>query len=128
RPWPPRCGPSKPSWGLEPMARRLIALIAGDGREPAADLSDRDASAAWAAVSAPWHPAILARLDELPRIESEDTPSPPEPGDLRTLATGSGHRLPSGYRAQAEAAGAVVLEGHLNRFDLARQILKCLDP
>lgn len=107
---------------------RLIALIGSDGQEPPADQSDQAALATWAAVSALWHPALLARVDCLPRIESIDSPSPPDAGDLRVLAGGFADRLPSGYRTQAEDAGAILLEGQADRLGLVREILERLEP
>src|SRR5947209_2096632 len=69
---------------------RPIALLAHAGREPEATLTDEAAQAAWVAATAPWHPALLARAEALPRIEDVDTPSPPEPRDLRLVAEGVG--------------------------------------
>ena len=86
----------------------LVALIADDGQEPAAHLSDRAALAAWCAVSALWHPALLAQARELPRIENVDYPSSPGPNEVRVLAEGMTERLPSGYLTQVEDAGTVL--------------------
>src|SRR5438477_5402416 len=67
----------------------LVALIADDGQEPAANLKDRAALAAWCAVSALWHPSLLARACALPRIESVDCPGSPGPNEVRVLAEGT---------------------------------------
>ena len=48
-----------------------------DGQEPPATVSDELAMGVWCAVSALWHPSLLARAAGLPRIESVDSPSPP---------------------------------------------------
>src|SRR4051812_34323797 len=102
-PGPDATGPSGSGW-------TLIALLADPGAEPPAGLSDRDALATWCAVSTLWHPSLLARSDTLPRMEEVDSPSPPGPREVRVLAAGMAERLPSGYRTQAEDAGAILLE------------------
>ena len=94
----------------------LIALVPDDGREPPASVSDELARSVWCAVSAIWHPSLLARARELPRIESIESPTPPGPREVRVVAGGSIERLPSGYRTQAEDAGAVAVRiGHRPR-------------
>src|SRR5216117_171088 len=47
----------------------LIALIPHDGREPPANTTDELARAVWCAISALWHPSLLARASDVPRIE-----------------------------------------------------------
>ena len=88
----------------------LIALIPHDGQEPPADLSDNLAQSVWCAVSALWHPSLLARASQLPRIESIDSPSSPGPREIRVIPGGTWDRLPSGYRTQAEDASATLIE------------------
>src|SRR3954468_13909957 len=66
----------------------FVSLIADDGQEPPSSLTERSALAAWCAISAPWHPSLLARADALPRIESIDSPSPPGPDEIRIVAGG----------------------------------------
>src|SRR5581483_9229125 len=120
--------------GDEPAAttgaqgRRLIALIGDDGREPPPSLDDRTAEARWAAVSALWHPAILARVDRLPEVEGLDTPTPPEPGDVRVIESGGSERLVSGFRSQAEDTGATLIDSPTDRLEIARRVLERLDP
>lgn len=100
----------------------LIALIPYDGHEPPASVKDDLAQAVWCAVSALWHPSILARAAGLPRIESIDSPSPPGAREVRIIATGAADRLPSGYRTQAEDARTALLESGTDRAALIRQI------
>src|SRR5918993_4262147 len=88
----------------------FVALIPDDGREPGAAVSDGDALATWSAVSALWHPALLARCGELPQIEDVEFPGHPGPRQVRVVAAGADDRLPSGYRTQAEDAGAILIE------------------
>jgi alpha-mannosidase len=111
-----------------PTGRPFYSLIPLDGQEPPADLSDRDALAIWAAVTAPWHPALLARADGLPRVEPVESPSTAEPGDVRIVALGAEERLPSGYRTGAEDFGAAVIDGETDRMTLARRILDRIEP
>ena len=110
----------------EPMAPRtgwkLISLIAHDAKEPRADHADNLAQATWCAVSALWHPSLLSRAAELPAVEPIETPSSPGAREIRIAASGTLDRLPSGYRTQAEDAGAVVLESGTDRPTLIRQI------
>src|SRR5262249_44656716 len=100
----------------------LIALIPHEGREPPANVSEELAHAVWCAVSAPWHPALLAQARELPRIEPVESPSPPGPREIRIIAGAAWDRLPSGYRTQAEDAGAVLLESGTDRDDLIHRM------
>src|SRR4051794_30492542 len=95
--------------------RRLVALIPDDGQEPAAGVSEPAAAGVWAAISALWHPALLATATHLPEIENVDGPLAPEPGDVRVIAAGAADQLPSGYRARAEDAGALVVAGEADR-------------
>ncbi len=105
------------------VAFRLVSLIPDDGREPPATVSDRDASAAWAAASIPWHPALLALADDLPRFEDVALPTDPEAGEVRLVAPGHLDRLPSEYRGRAEAAGVPVIEASDDRLATVRAIL-----
>ncbi|HMB05162.1 MAG TPA: glycosyl hydrolase family 38, partial [Isosphaeraceae bacterium] len=100
----------------------LVALIAHDGSEPPATLTDHEALGTWCAVSALWHPSLLARTALLPRIEDVEWPSYPSPRDVRVIAAGAAERLPSGYRTQAEDAGAVLFDGGTDRNALVRAI------
>ncbi len=110
----------------EPLAPRtgwkLISLIPHDGKEPRADLADNLAQATWCAVSAPWHPSLLSLAAELPAVEPIETPTSPGAREIRIVASGTLDRLPSGYRTQAEDAGAIVLESGTDRATLIRQI------
>lgn len=106
----------------------LIALIAHDGKEPPASLSDADASGAWCAVSALWHPGLLALASGLPRIEDVEAPSAPAPREIRVLAAGTAARLPSGYRTQAEDAGTFLIESGTDRLALVAEIAARIDP
>src|SRR3954451_16325010 len=100
----------------------FVSLIANDGQEPPSSLTERAALAAWCAVSAPWHPSLLARADALPRIESIGSPSPPGPNEIRIVAGGDVNLLPSGYQTQAEDAGTIVVEAGADRDALVREI------
>lgn len=102
---PPSFGP-----GLRP-----IAILPGAGREPDAALTDDAAQGIWVAATAPWHPALLAKSEDLPRIEDIDTPSPPEARDLRLVAHGAGTRLPIEHRTASEEAGVVLMDGERDR-------------
>lgn len=117
----PETGPS-PGFERPSGGRMFVALIPHAGAEPPADLSDRDAQSIWCAVTALWHPSFLSRAAELPRVESIDSPSSPEPNEVRVVAGGFGERLPSGYRVQGEDAGTLVIEGGVDRAALVREI------
>src|SRR5262245_37895697 len=108
----------------EPKGPRcsFIALIDHDGQEPPTNLSENEAIGTWCAVSALWHPALLSLAGELPRIEPVDSPSPPGPREVRLVAAGANDRLPSGYRTQAEDAGAILIEGGTDRLALVREL------
>jgi alpha-mannosidase len=94
---------------------RPLALIPHAGQEPPVDLTDDDASAAWIAATALWHPAILAKSEMLPRIQDVADAASPEPRDLTLIAAGSADRYPSGYRTHAADAGATIVDGLLDR-------------
>ncbi|WP_435016892.1 glycosyl hydrolase family 38 [Tundrisphaera sp. TA3] len=92
---------------------RFVVMIDGDGHEPAPEMTDQAATLAWAAASAPWHPALLAASDDLPRLEELAYPSDPSPGEVRIVAGHLGQLAPA-YRDQAEENAvplAEVLDG-----------------
>lgn len=107
---------------------RVVTLLPIDGREPPSDLSDHDALAARVAVSAPWHPAVLARLEALPRTEPLDDPEPSAEGVQKVVPKGAFGRLDEGHRLNAEAVGLPVIEGSMDRISLASEILRRVDP
>ncbi len=120
----PDVAPPEP---LEPPAAavpfRIVSLIPDDGREPPANLNDRDASAAWCAASIPWHPALLAIADDLPRFEDVALPTDPVAGEVRLIAAGHLDRLPQEYRDRASAAGVRLVEASDDRIATVRAIL-----
>jgi alpha-mannosidase len=101
----------------------LVALIADDGQEPAGDLTEAAALGTWCAVSALWHPALLAQAAALPRIENVDYPSPPAANEIRLFAGGTSERLPSGYLTQAADAGTILVEAGSDRPGVVREVL-----
>jgi alpha-mannosidase len=111
----PAAEPAREEWVL-------IALVPHEGREPPANVSDELAQAVWCAVSALWHPSLLARTAALPRIESVASPSAPGHREVRVLASGTWDQLPSGYRTQAEDARTALLESGTDRASLIKQI------
>jgi alpha-mannosidase len=102
--------PPEPTVGF-----RVVSLLHDDGKEPASGLTDGDASAAWCAATAPWHPALLAQADEVPGLEDVAAPSDPRPGEVRLVAAGRLDRLPPGYRDRAEAVGVPIVEASEDR-------------
>ena len=102
---------------------RVVSLIPDDGREPPVNLVDRDASAAWCAATIPWHPALLAIADDLPRFEDVALPTDPEAGEVRLVAAGHLDRLPQEYRDRAEEAGVPLIEASDDRIATVRAIL-----
>ena len=111
--------------------RRVIVMIADSGRRPAEPIDDAEAAIVWSAVSAAWHPAILARLGTIPTVEDVDAPGTPEAGEVRLVAgQGVGH-IPHGYRDEGSGLGVPVLmveAGESDREGLARLILEALEP
>jgi alpha-mannosidase len=105
----------------------VVALIASSGVEPPSGVSDDEAQATWCAVSAAWHPAILAGSGALPRVEDVDGPSPPGRREVRLVAEGLLERLPSGYRTNADDAGALVVEAGRDRAATVVELLGRLD-
>jgi alpha-mannosidase len=102
---------------------RIISLIPDDGKEPSSTLTDREASAAWSAASIPWHPALLALADDLPRLENLAFPSDPQPGDLFVVPQGKMFQLSEETRQRAEALGVPIVETGADRFETIRKIL-----
>lgn len=92
----------------------FVAIVPYDGEEPPANLTESEAQGIWCAITALWHPALLAQAREMPRIESLANPSSPGPNEIRVVAGGPA-RLPSGYQTQAEDAGAILVDGGLHR-------------
>src|SRR6185437_6199018 len=64
----------------------VVSLIAHNGVEPPASVTDKEAEGALEAVAAPWHPAILAALSSLPRVEGVGDPGAPGPRDVWVVA------------------------------------------
>jgi alpha-mannosidase len=118
----PEPQPTPAAAETRPGALTLVAAIPNAGEEPPAHQTDREAQAIWSAVSALWHPSLLARAAALPRIESADAPSPPQARELRVVASGAMERLPSGYLTQAADAGATLFEGDADRDLLVSEI------
>jgi len=109
----------------EPTAPfRVVSLLFDDGKEPPPGLTDRDASAAWCAATAPWHPALLARADDVPGLEDVAAPSDPRAGEVRLVALGRLDRLPPGYRERAEEAGVPIVEASEDRLATVRALLE----
>jgi alpha-mannosidase len=100
----------------------LVALIADPGAEPMSDLAERTALGTWCAVTALWHPALLAGATGLPTIEDIEAPTAPGPREVRIIAEGAADRLASGHRPQAEDAGSVVLDGGTDRLALVGEV------
>ena len=94
---------------LAPGEYTLITLRSNDGQEPPFDLSDGDARAAWAAASAPWHPAVLAVSKALPTLEDAAFASSPAADEVRIIAAGARDRL----RDRQSAVLAEVLAGRV---------------
>jgi alpha-mannosidase len=104
-----------PDRGDSPGRWRVITLLANDGQEPPPDLSDGDARSAWAAVSAPWHPAVLAASKALPAQEDAAFASSPAADEVRLVAAGARGRLPSGHDTGAADAGTILVDGLYHR-------------
>ena len=102
---------------------RVISLLANDGKEPPPSMTDAEASAAWVAATAPWHPALLALADELPRLEDIATPPDPQAGDLFLVANGLLGGLDDETRQRAEAAGVPIVQATEDRLATVRAIL-----
>ena len=102
---------------------RVISLLAHNGQEPPSGMTDREASAAWVAASAPWHPALLALADDLPRLEDVETPPDPQTGDVLVVASGLLAALDDETIRRAEAAGVAVVHATEDRFATIRAIL-----
>jgi len=76
-----------PPFEPDPNGWSFIALIPHNGKEPPADQDAGEALATWCAVSALWHPSLLARARELPRIESVELPPAAGPREIRVIAS-----------------------------------------
>ena len=107
-------------------APRLIAMIDYDGREPPRNHPEREAEAAWAAVSSLWHPSLLAVCDELPGIEGVEFPAVPEFRETRVMAEAAASRLPADYRRMIESIGTRLIEGGIDREKIVGDLLAAL--
>jgi len=110
------------------LAPQLVSMIEHDGQEPPTGYPDRQAEAAWACVSALWHPAILADLDALPAVQGTTFPNVPEPREIRVVAEGAGQVLPADYRSLAADAGATLIDAGIDRYQIVRDVLGRLRP
>ena len=108
--------PARDGWSL-------IALVPYDGREPPAQVERRAGAGGLVrrlgtlASCRFWHARPSCRGSS-----RSISPSPPGPREIRVIAGGACDQLPSGYRTQAEDAGAALLESGTDRADLIRQI------
>lgn len=105
---------------------RLIVLGPAAGEGASATWTDRAARSVWNAATAPWHPAILARLGRLPEFESTRNPSEAQAGDV--VVMGDAESPPEGYRERAAASGASMVEVGDDRVAASRAILAAIDP
>ena len=87
----------------------------------------RESDEILSAWSAPYHPAVLASLGQMPAWHSASSP-PQEPAGRLILVPGCcDTELPDGWLAKAEDAGAVVFRELLDRDKLIAAILHELD-
>jgi alpha-mannosidase len=105
------------------LIRSLRTLVPIDRIEPPADLDEADAQGIWAAISAPWHPAVLAQLDSVPSVDPATGPSEAVAGRIFVIAHGSESAVPSGFATQAADAGAGWVSGTPERIELVLSIL-----
>ncbi|MEW4567810.1 glycosyl hydrolase family 38 [Tautonia sp. JC769] len=111
--------------------RRVVVMIADSGRRPEDPVDEAEALIVWSAVSAAWHPSILARLDEIPAVEDAEAPGTPAPGEVRLIAGRGVGYVDYGYRERASEIGVPVLAieaGESDRDGLARLILEAIEP
>jgi alpha-mannosidase len=102
---------------------RIISLLANDGKEPPPGMTDREASAAWVAATAPWHPALLAQADDLPRLEDIAIPPDPQAGDLFLVAFGLLAGLDEETLQRAESLGVPIIQASEDRLATVQAIL-----
>ena len=94
---------------------RLIALFPCENLEDF-DLarSDEDAEQLLSAWTTLWHPALLAGQDEIPCWLPPSTPPPDPTGCLVIVPDCCRPSLSEQWLAEAEAAGACLLQGTVN--------------
>ncbi|WP_422930810.1 glycosyl hydrolase family 38 [Singulisphaera sp. PoT] len=107
-----------------PPAWTFVSLIGEDSTEPSTRVSDYQAEGIWVAVSAPWHPALLAVSEGLPRIEPVTEPSTPAAREVRIIAEGWFDKLPRDYQSRCDEAGAILVRGTLDRETLVKRLLE----
>ncbi len=111
----PAAAPDPEAAVAEPTGPRVITLRPHEAQEPPATWPDSEAQAVWVAVSAPWHPALLARVAGLPGVEPIDSPGGAEVAEIRLVPQGLLGRLPSGLATQAHDAGSPMIEADADR-------------
>lgn len=113
---------------LTPAAptRPVVALIPHCGVEPPGGLSESVALGVWAAVSAPWHPAVLVASGVLPAVENIETATPAGAREIRLVASGRRDLLPSGFLTQSADAGGTVLDAEPNRVSTVATLTEAL--
>ena len=115
--------PAEPGASTDASSWSATAYIAHDRTEPPTSVPEREALATWCAVSALWHPAILAVSAVLPRVEGLASASSAGPGELIVVPAGQAEGLPSGYRVQVEDAGSILVESGVDRLEIVRALL-----
>ncbi len=106
----------------------FVSLIEYDGLEPPPTYADAEARSTWCAISAAWHPALLAGAASLPRIEPVEAPTTPSPREIRLVAAKLRERLPSGYQTQAEDAGSALVDAGSDRRALVTELIGRVAP
>jgi alpha-mannosidase len=99
----------------------LVALIPFDRQDPPADTPEELALETWSAVTALWHPSLLARATGLPRIEPVECPSEPVAREIRIVAASAIDRLPHGYLTRLQESNAVLITAGKDRDAVIRE-------
>ena len=80
----------------------IVTRIPYNGVEAPSNLSEAAAQSLWSSLTAPWHPAVLAALVAVPRIESTDAHFTIEPQTLQIVPPGQGSTEPDILEADAD--------------------------
>lgn len=113
-----------PPFEPDPNGWSFVALIPHNGKQPPADQDPDEALATWCAVSAFWHPSLLARARELPRIESLESPPAVGEREIRVVASA---RVSGAHHDESERVGqSLTIDSGTDRDSLVRRIQEYL--
>ncbi len=122
---------ASPGVGAVDRMVRVVVLSEYVGRKPESEIPDEHAELTLAAISAPWHPDVLSRVDRIPTVRHPDDPISPEIGEVWVSVQSADEDGAIEKRMAAESNGATWIElapGTIDRPGSIRTLVRELAP